>query len=511
MHWLSLPEPRRNIAQAFQDAKSARSWLSEQPRAQALNMLIAVDLQVEAIDGDGLPPATAIELLDLLRSAAVPAYSNIESRFIRKALPMLDEDQRSFDIARQFWLHLGVAYLRLAQKLPPGEQMLPLNRAASSLRIAQYAHFQAACECPQLLDQLLFGILAQAAASGVLTQPLADPDFPHLGDANIAGHLAWAFLLRLSDPYKMSASQLVVAHRAFSRWRELAAFLEAADPDPKAHVIDLSPLFGQPLPPGIPGWINVRSVIRKIRQRIEALKAGESPEALKLGRELSATACIRLLRELDDSLRERRGQPSTEVGEIELAFGGDHAYAVLKGKYLNKPVAPETRSTAIAHQRMAIFGFDSHSQMPGAVKKIDIPLETWTLLDGKALRPLEPEGGRRLSPCLVAAVRHGKKSLGVLFGLQTTQAGTLSGSLRWYDGRIEAGWLKSRTIQGPNTPRTAAFLRHEGDALSLILPATAPVRLDMELGLEDLSVETLVPTEVLERGVDYVRYACRPA
>ena len=34
-------------------------------------------------------------------------------------------------------------------------------------------------------------------------------------------------------------------------------------------------------------WLDVRKVERKIDQRIEALLAGESPESLKLGRELS--------------------------------------------------------------------------------------------------------------------------------------------------------------------------------------------------------------------------------
>jgi hypothetical protein len=104
------------------------------------------------------------------------------------------------------------------------------------------------------------------------------------------------------------------------------------DDDPKAHSVDLAPLFGAPLPAGIPRWLEVRKVERKIDQRIEALLAGESPESLKLGRELSGAACVRLLRQLEDSLQPQQTSASTEIGEIELAFGPEHAFNVLTGK-----------------------------------------------------------------------------------------------------------------------------------------------------------------------------------
>ena len=112
--------------------------------------------------------------------------------------------------------------------------------------MAEYCHFQAARECPELLTRLLFEVLAQASQRGLLQQPLADPDFPHLGEANIAGHLSWAFLLRLIDPYHLSANQLVVANRAISRWRELCDFQFEPDKDPKSQTVDLTRLRAGP-------------------------------------------------------------------------------------------------------------------------------------------------------------------------------------------------------------------------------------------------------------------------
>jgi hypothetical protein len=507
MHWLTLPEPRKNIAQAFHDLPSAKVWLAAQPQAQPMHMLAAISLQIEAIEASTLPPPQAIELLNLLRTAAVPAQEAIESRYVRKALPMLDDDQRSFEVAQRLWLRLGIAYLRLAPNFAPAEQCLPLQRAACAFRMAEDCHFLAARECPAVLDQLLFAVLAQAESNGLLQQALPDPDFPHLGEANIAGHLAWAFMLRLIDPYRLSAAQLAVANRAISRWRELAVFQAAPDDDPRGHSVDLAPLFGEALPEGVPRWLEVHKVTRKIEQRIKALQDGESPEALKLGRELSPAACIRLLHELEASLEAHSQQRTTEIGEIELAFGAEYAYAAFTGEMLVPTGALDAGSATLAHQRLAMFGFDRVSTMPTAVKKLNVPGENWLLVDGKAIRPADRKGARRQSPCLIASTWLGVPRLGVMIGLQSIPGGALAADLEWYEERIEAGRLARPAASDRQLPVTPVFLLHDGDICSLIVPSTAGVRLDTALTLEGTSVSHLTPIEVLDRGVDFVRYA----
>jgi hypothetical protein len=114
--------------------------------------------------------------------------------------------------------------------------------------MAEYCHFLAARECPRLLDQLLFAVLTQAESSGQLRKALPDPDFPQFGEANIAGHLSWAFMLRLVDPYRLSAAQLAVANRAISRWRELASFQAIPDDDPSGHSVTSPRYSATPCP-----------------------------------------------------------------------------------------------------------------------------------------------------------------------------------------------------------------------------------------------------------------------
>lgn len=508
MHWLTLPEPCKNIELAFVDRASAKAWLDTLPQTQPQQVLSALTLQVEAIDSTGLDPALTVELLNLLRRASVVAQDAIEPRYVRKALPMQEDDERAFELAQRFWLCLGVAYLRVVPDLPPADKALPLNRAACAFRMAEYCHFLAARECPQILDHLLFAVLAEAESYQHTATPLADPDFRHLGDANIAGHLAWAFMLRLIDPYRLSAAQLAVANRAVSRWRELAVFQAAPDDDPKAHSVDLAPLFGTTLPADVPRWLEVRKVARKIDQRIGALQGGESPESLKLGRELSSAACIRLLRDIDGRLDTYVGQRSTEIGEIEIAFGAENAYAVFTGEILNRGDAMDIGSATLAHQRVAMFGFDRLSTMPTAVKKLNVPGENWTLVDGHALRALDRAGARRQSPCLIASAEQGVPRLGVMVGLQTKADGALRADLAWYDEAIEVCRLGKPKGQ-EQQPSVPAFLLQDGDQLSMIVPATAGIRLFSSLALEGGSIDSVAPIEVLERGVDFVRYAVK--
>lgn len=500
MDWLKLPEPDRRLAPAFTDPAGARAWIASQPQAQPLAMLAALDAQVRAVDGADLPLARAGELLGILRATAVPLLAGNETRYVRKALPLLPDDQRAFEAARQLWRDLGIAHLRLATELP-GEHAAPLlHQAAGSLRMAQYVHFQAAQACPPELDRLLLGILGLSGKLGVLDVALTDPDFAPLGPGHIGGLLAWAFLLRRIDPYRLSAPQLVVANRAIRRWRELCEFQAA--PASRVDIVELAPLFPEPLPDGLPDTLEIHRLRRKIRQRLAALEAGDSPESLKLGRELSAAACIRLLHELDHAFRPS-GQSAPAVDdELDLVFGCDDAYALMTGRELNRPTS-DTRPSAIAHQRMAIFGFDRPSELPDTARKLTIATERWLPQHGELLRPAMPARPRRLSPCLVAAKPADRPALGVMQGLHCDAEGALRGSVRWYPGRIRAA-----AFQPPSggTQRAAAFLIDDGRQVSLLVPASAGARIDSLLLLEDETAPRRLG-EVVERGADFVRYA----
>jgi hypothetical protein len=60
---------------------------------------------------------------------------------------------------------------------------------------------------------------------------------------------------------------------------------------------------------------------------------------------------------------------------------------------------------------------------------------------------------------------------------------------------------------GSGTP-VPVFLLHEEEGLALVAPPNAGIRINVGLNLAGASIEHLLPFEVLERGADFVRYAC---
>ena len=169
----------------------------------------------------------------------------------------------------------------------------------------------------------------------------------------------------------------------------------------------------------------------------------------------------------------------------------------------------DVQSESLSNQRMAVFGFDRVSRLSTAVQKLQIPTEAWAMTDGIAIRQAA-DGPRRLAPCLVATVRSGQAQLGVLRGLMADADGSLKAKLDWYGGTIEAYRLQQPGLREHKLPRIAVFLLSEGQQMSLLIPSNAPIRPGIGIALEGPFIQHLVPIEVVERGIDFVRYSCRP-
>ena len=205
----------------------------------------------------------------------------------------------------------------------------------------------------------------------------------------------------------------------------------------------------------------------------------------------------------------KKQRRSNETGEIELAFGAEDAYAVLTNKLLNPAAGLGDSGAAVNYQRMAIFGRDQVSELPTSKKRLKVDSETWTLVDGRATRAKKSGGVRLMSPCLVAAHVAGTPRLGILSSLQCDADGALSGQLTWYTEEVEAGHQKRFAPKGTRLVRVPAFLLRHRSACSLIVPADAGTRLGATLELSELSVEALIPAEVIERGANFVQLACK--
>lgn len=507
-----LPEPQSGAAPEFVDSAAARRWTAGLPLAQGPECATMLIEQIRAIDASQLPADGRIAILDVLRHAALQIHSGLEARFTRKALPLPTDVAEDFALTCRLWHALAIAYLRTVPARLGPEAKVPLHRAAVVLRQEQYFYFLAGYEVRDAVHQYLYDILLAAEESHLLREPVADTDLGFAEDSNILGHIAWAFLLSAINPYALSQAQLTVANRAFSRWRDLAGFQAVPGTDPKAKAIPLP--FCLPridMPDGALRWMDVRPVVRKLRKRVESLEAGETPESLKLGRELSGPGCLALMHALEKTLRTLEPADHRRSLPVALAFGPEQAYVAIERRALNK-ASLDSKSTAHSHERMAVFGFDNVSGLAGAVDKSAAATETWEY-SGDDVWCSAADSPRRLAPTLVALVAQdtADSRLGVLQGLRVTTDGRLLGHLRMYHDHPVAARLRPATSLSAKAPRVPAFLLtdDEDGAFSLVVPPTAGVRPQTGVALDDSPIEHLLVEDVIERGSDFVRYACR--
>lgn len=512
---VSLPDPDASVASSLRDAGEARIWLANQPQAQPLRLLRALLKEIRAIDYSVHVPGTRMELLDALRGAVIQAEASAVIRYAHKPLPLLEDEHEAFANARNLWHALAAAYLRVVPLLPAPLMLQAMHRGAVALREALHCHFVAGIEVPVEYLRLLYEILTTAESQGMQRTAVSDPDITYLS-STIAGDIAWSFLLLFSDPYRFSPAQFNVMNRAFSRWSDLAGFQSEPPPDRKSKAIPLSRWLGEgELLEGRPQWLEVRPVIRKIRQRIEALQAGEMPEKLKLGRELTPSACIRLLRDLDHVLRPDPKPIGDFLDQdtVGLVFGNEHLYTLLSGKMLvDKQL--NLQSERISYDRMKVFGFDNMVARIDHAGDSRVPAEIWTVEDNWILRAA-PDGGQMVAPLLVGIRPENDEapSLAIVEGLRQTNDGWLAANLRILPGVASSGIQKvvGVAMAGAQPGRQPVFLvtggEHDGAQPSICFPTGSGLRPGSLLALEEAPIEHIRLGEILERGSNFVRFA----
>lgn len=508
-----LPDPDSSLISSLRDAAEARIWLANQSQVQPLRLLRALIKELRAIDHCVNDALVRLELLDVLRPSLIEAQATALIRYAHKPLPLLKDEQEAFELARDLWHALAIAYLRVLPLLAPGIMLQALYRAASAMRQVLNCHFVSGIEVPPDHSRLLYELLVTAESQGLQRIELIDPDYPHQGQTTIAGDLAWSFLLLFSDPYRFSSAQLAVLNRAFGRWGGLASFQAEPSTERRPKTISLLPwLGGAEIGEGQPRWLDIRPVVRKIRHRIESLQAGESPEKLKLGRELSTTACIQLMRDLDDVLRPNPAASGDfiDAATVDLVFGHEHLYWLLAGKPLAESKLT-VKSDSISYDRLAVFGFDN------AVNRIDhagdtrVPAETWTVEDGWILRAA-PAGCQVIAPLLVGVRpnKEEKAQLMVLTGLRQTSEGWLAAHVKRLPTPAQTAIVSVPALPGTQT-RMPVFLvpkeGAEGLQPTICLPAGSGLRQGSLLALEGSSTTLHIRLcEIVARGSNFVRF-----
>lgn len=512
---------------AFSDAASAQAWLVKQPQTVPARLQASIAEQIECLNFQALSGNTRASILESLRNAAVTARDATRRRFAFQPRPLNADAAEAFATSVRTWEAFAAGYAlcleAFAAEPTVNKQRVAtaVHRAMITERLAIEDYFVAGVEVSAAIWRRLHRLLQVACSLEVAAVAIADPEFRDPAESSATHQYVLATLLSLADPYRMTVSQYTVLHRAYSRWLNLAAVSPTRDEESKHRWIPLS-LIAE-LPPALddrsPEWLEVHLVRRKLRKRIESLDAGESPDSLHLGRDLSAASCRDLFRSALEQLRAAYydvAPPLSPVGsDCRLASGPTACFELLTGKpFRVEEVAMRTTSSRIMHDRVAIFG--SAERVEVAEKQsVKVGGELWRLdaesADATRIsRPGEIAGARMLPGQITLLLdERTTPSIAIVTRAWTCADGNFRALLRRLPGKPEA--LTGHAIDRLNEPPFPVFLLPEVASLhvpeSLILPSGISIRLRLGLEVHDETRRQFRLGDLIERGSDFERFA----
>ena len=359
----SSPTPAKDSA-ALLDADGAAHWLAAQPQANPLAMLSGLLAQVESLNAGRVAPRERFKILEVLRQAVYAVGDEGQRRYAYRPLPLPSAEQLGFDQARRLWRACAQGYLHSLDASLESDpalvdrRALVVHRALSCLRQEQLNCYVAGAELAADFWTVLHSLWAAAETLGVTRCPFADSLQRETRESTVSGHYVMALLLHLARPYSLSRAQLAAAIRWFSRWREQAKVLRA--PETGAIALDLAaaaPFPNAQRAVGTPRWLVVDRVLRKMRERLDLLAGGQSPENLKLGSGLPPAECAALLATLGDRLTHPLADETTSESEsIIVAAGLDHAYRLLGGAIPKGEAETSSFASQLVVEQIAVFG-----------------------------------------------------------------------------------------------------------------------------------------------------------
>lgn len=519
MSRFDLQAPREGAPVTFATADAARAWLATQSQAAPLRILQALSEQLDALlasNHDGMTRATIVEAL---RNAALTAQTAARRKFGFQPRPLTGEAGSLFTASRRLSLLIAANYLKcveeFAEQTPfdPVKLATAAHRAMLTLRLLCEDFFLAGQEAPEAVWRNVQLLLDTACANGIEGLDIVDPEVRDPGTTTLAAQYAVLVLTAMSDPYRLNAAQFAVLQRALFRWRDLTRLGDAPDGGPKARWLALAAVSGGVT--GGPQWIDVASVRAKLKGRVKALDDGETPEALQLGRDLSARACRDLLDSLLAALRSRKPTPERTPSSrvLRVATGTDDCFLLLGGRRTGGGQPASVAASRVANERMAIFGDTSGAEAAPAAPATG---EAWQLVDETIeaetlYRPADAPGHTRVLTGQLVAIGGAEghtATLGVVTRVAVDQQGGLLIGVRRFPGQPAA--LNGTSASNAAPMNFVVFLLPEVAALqltpSVILPSGTAIRLRQAIRASG-HPEPIQLGALLERGNDFERYA----
>jgi hypothetical protein len=518
---------------AFRNTESAVAWLEARSQTGAADLLSALQAEIDAFNRCELSSRERLKTLEVLRKTVFSVSDDCRRLFAEKPLPLAADERAALDAARRLWRSYAAGYQYCLQACLEGNSSLSrygarmAHRFACCLRAEQMTCYAGGMALKAGFWKSFHTLFLAAERLGCAEETMEERLL--LGEtrmSSVSGQYAMALMLHLAWPFSLSGKQLAAAVRWLARWREQTRILGQTEIDAESGslLVPLDLASDGPVHEGggearLPRWLSLGSAQSKLRQRFEALAAGESPESLKLGDSLSAEDCAALLETLMNHLQRPPLAVSADTGgmpRLPVGVGLAAIHRLLGGKGLEE--APHPGEDPPDGERPGEAKSAVFRQVAREAPSARAAPESWRLArrerdEWLLLRP-PGKGDSRLSLHGLLAVRMREYALTLITGLWQNDDGILYCTVRPLAGeavpRIAEirNWVTGKVVRHPAFQLPA---NEERARDLLLLPAGVLVR-SSGVRFLDGDGELLMGLRVadcLERGseVDFWRAA----
>ena len=527
---LDLPIISPDADPEFTDAASCAEWLRSVPLVNVAPSHDRILGQIEELNCFELEPTERLRIMELLVEPSVFLQSELARKFTGKPVPLAKQERDVFHNVVALWDALSHGYRHCLHSISEGNPALSGLRAlvcqralwCSGQRIAEHTKpFQ---ELSGEDWKLLHRVFAIAEGLGVLDAQVSDPVLNTRKTTCLQTYVQTLLLQLASNPSERSPKQMVMVVRWLG---DLAQKVRIGrDRAPASGglaplAVDLASGRGavhEALSGECVRFVQIDELAGSIRSRVALLRKGDTPAALGLGEDASASVAEQLLlvvhRQWCEEPKARSSSRRAVDAPVQVCFGLAAIHYYISGKPFRQPVAA-TELTKAQRDEIATFGRiatrqdDTHSEQQG------FALENWILREEspggmRIERSLDGGRARLVQQQLIAVRPADAKSfmLGVVRWLSVSGEADLRAGVRIFPGLAKCVAVRATGLNAASEPCVQALLLPPLAALSspaaLILPAGWYRPKRMVEVFSDAAKEILLEG-VIDRGIGFER------
>jgi len=406
------PSIKPDAAPDFTDSSGCAKWLQSLPLINIGPSHVRLLGQLDELNAYNIAPAERLKILELLRDPVSFVQKEHSKKFSSRPAPLAKPERAILDNVHALWDALSYGYQHCLKAIAGGGS--GANAALVGQRVLwctgqkMLAYYQAYQDVREREWKLLHGVYALVEERGVERDEVAHP--AHKGrQTTCTETYAQVLLIDLANPGKLTPRQIEL----ISIWLELWTPKVSIGRTPAAAgegvaplTVDLSAAAGasRRTPEGdTTRVLDIHELGSSVRKRVGLLRKGDTPAALGLGEDVTATLAESLLSMLhrrwcedkQSRVHPRRGASGT----AQMCSGMASIHYFVTGRAFAVRGGPP-KISQVQHEQIATLGRVATRDEGEPGPPPDFAVETWQIKDesasGLRLARVDPAASSRL-------------------------------------------------------------------------------------------------------------------